>query len=175
MIRHFVPDERVGAVIAIEPSKLSERGIRGLILDLDDTLVAEVEHLPTDAVCRWLEEARRHLKVMILSNNTRKIRVAMVAEHLGIPFEHLALKPLRWGFERAFALLELPPNEVAVVGDQLFTDVLGGRLAGTYTILVEPLTPTERKWTRKIMRKAERIVLPPLCLHATSEGEHARP
>lgn len=155
MLRHLVPDERVSSVIDIDPEALSAKGIRGLILDLDDTLVDQFEKTPTEAVCGWISRAKGSLQVVILSNNRSRRRVAPVADLLDVPFIHLALKPLLFGFIKSLKLMGLPANEVAVVGDQLFTDVLGGRRLGSYTILVEPLCGTERRWARKLMRRAE--------------------
>ena len=159
MIRHLVPDQTVGAVVDLDPARLVAEGIRGLIVDLDDTLVCEAERAPTDPVCAWMAHAQEHLKVVILSNNSRRHRVAPVATTLSVPFIHRACKPLLLGFRRALALLDLPAWEVAVVGDQVFTDVLGGRRLGARTILVTPMTPQERKWHRKAMRGVERAVL----------------
>lgn len=130
MLRHLVPDERVASVIDIDPAALVARGIRGLILDLDDTLVDQFEKAPTEAVRAWLTRAKEALQVVILSNNRRKHRVAPVAALLEVPFVHLALKPLPFGFRKCLKLMRLQASEVAVVGDQLFTDVLVGAAWG---------------------------------------------
>lgn len=159
MLRHLVPDERVGSVTEIDPAALAARGIRGLILDLDDTLVHQAEHAPCAAVSGWIGQAREHLAVVILSNNRRRRRVAPIADHCGVPYVHLALKPLLVGFRRALAIMGLRAGEVAVVGDQLFTDVLGGKRLGAHTILVEPMSATERRWARRLMRRAEVALL----------------
>lgn len=159
MLRHLVPDERVSSVIDIDPEALSAKGIRGLILDLDDTLVDQFEKTPTEAVCSWLARAKGSLRIFILSNNRSKRRVAPVADFFEVPFIHLALKPLPFGFLKCLKLMGLQAGEVAVVGDQLFTDVLGGRRLGAYTILVAPMSATERRWGRKLMRRAELAVL----------------
>ncbi len=158
MLRHLIPDERVSSVIDIDPEALSAKGIRGLILDLDDTLVDQFAKAPTEAVCGWIARAKSLGQVFILSNNRSRKRVAPVADFLGVPFIHLALKPLLFGFRKSLKLMDLPAHQVAVVGDQLFTDVLGGRRLGAYTILVEPVSAIERRWVRKLMRRAELAV-----------------
>lgn len=159
LLRHLVPDETVRRVEELDPARLAAEGIAGLILDLDDTLVCAADPLATDGVCQWVESARAHLKVVILSNNHRHHRVAPVARQLSVPFILRAFKPLRSGFRRALELLDLSAEQVAVVGDQVFTDVLGGRRLGARTILVTPLSPHERRWARRLMRRLERTVL----------------
>ena len=158
VFRHLVPDERIGSVLDIDPAALSARGIKGLILDLDDTLVEQFEKAPDAGICDWIARARERLGLVILSNNRRRSRVAPCAETFGVPYVHLALKPLLVGFRRAVRMLGVRPHEVAVVGDQLFTDVLGGKRLGAYTILVDPLSP-ERRLLRRLMRRAESAVL----------------
>ncbi len=158
MLRHLVPDERVASILDIDPADLSARGIKGVILDLDDTLVEQFEKTPTEAVRTWMAHAREHLAMVILSNNRRRTRVAPIAAEFGVPFIHLALKPLLIGFRKALRILGADPREVAVVGDQLFTDVLGGKRLGAFTILVQPMSP-ERRLLRRLMRRAETAVL----------------
>lgn len=163
-----MPDQTVDAVEHLDAAQLAESGIAGLILDLDDTLVCAADTHLESSVCQWLEEARLHLKVVILSNNHRLHRVAPIADRLSVPYIWRAFKPLQAGFRRALAVLDLPASQVAVVGDQLFTDVLGGRRLGARTILVTSRSPRERKWARRLMRRAERAVLARL-LHTPVE------
>ncbi len=140
-------------------AELEAAGIRGLILDLDNTVVSwggsEVarEHLA------WVSDARdRGFRLVMLSNNFSE-RVMRVAEQMEIPFVASALKPLPTGFLAAVRRLGLPRRQVAVVGDQLFTDVLGAKLCGLYSILTEPLARRDHPVTG-VFRFLERLMLP---------------
>lgn len=159
MLRLLVPDERAHSVVEIDPATLADKGVRGIILDLDDTLVEQFECNPTEEIQRWLAFVKQHQAVVILTNNRHRCRVAPIATRLGVPFICCAFKPLQGGFRKALKLLGLSPLEVAVIGDQLFTDVLGGRRLGAYVILVQPLTGFEKNWGRRVMRWAEVALL----------------
>jgi HAD superfamily phosphatase (TIGR01668 family) len=152
------PQQYLDSVAAIDLKHLRRRGIRALILDLDNTLVAWGRERPARAVARWLKEARRQgFRQVIVSNNTGT-RVERVAQELGVPCIPKAKKPLGASYRRALALLSARPDETAVIGDQVFTDVLGGNRLGLYTILVRPLARRELFPTR-VVRLAERVVL----------------
>jgi HAD superfamily phosphatase (TIGR01668 family) len=125
---------------------------------LDDTLVHAIEPRAHPEMTAWIEAIRAEFKIYIVSNNPRRDRVELAALHLDLPFHHAAKKPSRQFFRRALTTMQLSPHEVAIVGDQLFTDVLGGNRLGAVTILVDPLSP-ERKWHRKMMRSVERLML----------------
>jgi HAD superfamily phosphatase (TIGR01668 family) len=101
---------------------------------------------------------RDGFKVVILSNNNLT-RVSKFAEPLGIPFIPAARKPMGKSFRRAVRMLELAPEQVVVVGDQMLTDVFGGRRAGLHTILVAPIAPKEEGWATQINRRIEKIAL----------------
>ena len=154
----FHPDLWVGSVTDIAIDSLQAKGIRGLILDLDETLVAAIEHTPSPQVSAWIQQMKSAFSLYILSNNRSSSRVRRVAEELHVPFSHLAAKPRRRGFRTALSELGLEPQEVAIVGDQVFTDILGGNRLGAFTILATPIAPESKLW-RKIMRACEGIVL----------------
>ncbi|MBU6429621.1 MAG: YqeG family HAD IIIA-type phosphatase, partial [Cyanobacteria bacterium REEB65] len=174
MIRSFLPDQTVDAIVDLDPQRLAAEGIRGLILDLDDTLVCQFDAEPADLVCSWIAVAKEHLKVVIVSNNRRHRRISLIAQRLSLPFIHRAFKPLLPGLRRALRMLELPADQVAVVGDQIFTDILGGRWLGARTILVSPLSQTETKWYRHLMRRTERAVLRQAQDRRAAPGERDR-
>ncbi len=138
--------------------ELEAAGIRGLIVDLDNTLLGfgetelAQEHL--DWVARALE---RGFRIVMLSNNL-SVRVNTLAARLNVPCFPNALKPLPFGFLRAKRSLQLRRREIAVVGDQLFTDVLGGKICGLYTILTEPIESKDFGVTR-FFRFFERLML----------------
>lgn len=112
---------------------------------------------PPEEVQAWVRRLReKGLAGCIVSNNF-SLRVRQVGAVLGIPVVGWALKPVPVGFWRAMAIMGTRPATTALVGDQLFTDVLGGNLLGMYTILVEPLSPDEFP-TTKLVRRLERLV-----------------
>lgn len=134
-------------------------GIRGLIVDLDNTLLGFRESELAEEHLAWVRDAlSRGMGVVMLSNNFSD-RVTMVAAALGVECIPNALKPLPFSFLRAKRMLRLGRREIAVVGDQLFTDVLGGRLCGFYTVLTEPIENKDFAIT-KVFRFFERLMLP---------------
>ncbi len=148
------PDLWVGSVSEISAEHLQAHGIRGLILDLDETLVSALENTPSPEVHAWIRSMKDAFAIYILSNNFNAARVQQVADELEVPCAFRAAKPRRRGFREALAAMGLQAHEVAIVGDQLFTDVLGGNRLGAYTILATPIAP-EHKSHRKVMRVVE--------------------
>ncbi len=159
MFKRLLPDQIVNTVFDIDLDELKARGVRGIITDLDNTLVSAKTPLATPQLVGWLDLVKdQGFKVVILSNNN-KTRVGNFAEPLGIPFIPAARKPAGAAFRRAIKLMELTSEQAVVVGDQMLTDVLGGRRAGLHTILVTPIAPREEGWATQINRRIEKIAL----------------
>ena len=159
MLKLLQPKEIVSRLEDINLQRLKARGICALLIDLDNTVVRRDHDLFTPEAKGWLERAREMgFKICIVSNNSTR-RVQNLARQVGVPFVHRAVKPLRRPFYRAMKLLGVSAAETAVIGDQLFTDVLGGNRAGLYTILVEPLPGKEFWATRLISRRLEKLVM----------------
>jgi HAD superfamily phosphatase (TIGR01668 family) len=142
----------------ISVEALLKLGKKGVLVDLDNTLtIWESEVLPQEAI-DWIEAAKKQgLKVCLLSNNKGE-RVKRLAGILGIPYVDKATKPRRRAFRQGMETLGTDPAETAVIGDQIFTDVLGGNRLKLYTILVVPISTHEFTGT-KLMRIVERAVL----------------
>lgn len=158
MLKLLCPAQICRAVEDIDLNRLWERGIRAIILDLDNTL-AEVHSLEVPApIRRWVEDAQQHGFRLCIASNSLPRRVRAFERLLGVPAISKAIKPRRSAFLRALACMDASPGETAVVGDQLFTDILGGNRLGLYTILINPLSPAEFGHTRMI-RLLERKVL----------------
>lgn len=152
------PSHAARRVYELTPEALSAMGVRALILDVDNTLTTHGNPEPDAAVQHWLAQMRAaNVPLMILSNN-RAARVAPFAERLGLAFESEGAKPLSRGYLRCCERFCLPPEQVAIVGDQIFTDMLGGNLAGVKTILVEPIEP-ETGFFFRVKRFVERPLL----------------
>lgn len=158
MLRLFLPDKHVSSIYEIDLKQLKDKGIKGIITDLDNTLVAWNEAHATKEVIAWFKTLKREgFKYIIISNNDES-RVQLFCEPIEVPYVHKARKPLRRNFLKAAKKMQLEPKEIAVIGDQLLTDVLGGNLGRFYTILVKPVVETDAKITR-FNRRIERRIL----------------
>mgnify|MGYP000847676718 CR=1 FL=1 len=156
-MRLLVPDLVLASVLDIDFGLLKRSHIRGLLVDLDNTVVpwgaADIE----PAFATWVAEARRAGFKVCLVSNARAARVNAFAGRLGIPGVSKAMKPLGRAFRRALKELGLEASEVAVIGDQLFTDVYGGNRLGMFTILINPLSTRELGTTRLMRRLEQRV------------------
>ena len=135
----FIPDYVFDSIFDITPELLKRHGIRAALIDLDGTMVSHKTALPTDEVAsfvRRLEDAGIH--VVVFSNNNAQ-RVGRFSEPLGVGYISHAGKPFSRGFRKAANRLGLSMREIAVIGDQIFTDVFGGNRAGALTCYVETL------------------------------------
>lgn len=118
---------------------LQENGIKGLILDVDNTLIDYYKNMP-DGVKNWCEDLKnKGIKFCIASNSNKKEKVKDVSKKLNIPYIYFAKKPLKMGLNKAKKIMNLEAKEVAVVGDQIFTDVLGANRCKMFSILVNPI------------------------------------
>jgi len=159
MFERLLPHMRVNAVYDIDLDELHARGMRGIITDLDNTLVGAKEPLATPRLIEWLDYVRtRGFKVVIVSNNN-EARVGKFAAPLNIPFIHAARKPMSKAFRNALDVLGMPAEKAVVIGDQMLTDVLGGNRMGLHTILVAPISPADEGVMTRVNRRIERIAL----------------
>ena len=137
---------------------LKEKGIVGLLLDLDNTIVARNESQTSEELSRLTIELKKQgFKICLLSNNWGS-RVKKIAGNMGVPVISRALKPMSWSYKLAMSKIGTKPSETAVIGDQLFTDILGGNRLGIYTILVKPVSGVDLPHT-KLLRKLENFVI----------------
>lgn len=158
MLSRLRPQLFLDSVQAIDLRLLRRQGIRGIIVDLDNTLAGWQAPRPTAEVLRWLRRMRSGgVQAVILSNN-RVARVERFAAECGVPFISNAGKPRMRNFRRAMELIGTTVRDTAVVGDQMFTDILGGNRMGLFTILVAPVNRHEFVGTRAV-RKVESAVL----------------
>ena len=154
----LLPTYRKNSVLDITPGFLDEERISALILDVDNTLSYHDSPTAEAGIEDWLLLMKRHgVRLVLLSNNTKK-RVRPFAEHLGIPFISMGMKPAPFGIFHAVPLLGAPLKHICMVGDQLFTDVLCGKFAGVRTILTEPFHLEDDRLF-KFKRKIENMLI----------------
>lgn len=152
------PDFYVLSLNEIPILELKEKGIKGLIIDLDNTLTNWNCHNIEPTVSQWLMDLDKlGFKTCIVSNNGVK-RIEATIIGLNVPFVANAFKPTKKGFKKAMELMDCQVDNTAIIGDQLFTDILGGKRVGITTILVAPRSKEEFFGT-KFTRLIEGLVL----------------
>ena len=172
-MKKLVPNVICESVFAVDLGKLKSLGISGLLVDIDNTLVPWGEPEIEDAFVAWIKKVKDEGFGICLVSNAKKGRARGFAQLLDIPAVGLALKPFRRSFRRGMGILNLASHEVAVVGDQLFTDVLGGNRLGIYTILINPISSKELDST-KLMRKIEHRILQKMVKRGHISARHAK-
>ena len=162
-LKLLTPNAQLDNVFEITPLWLAARNLKGLALDIDNTLAPT--HLPGDEaqIRAWLSPLRQaNIPIRIVSNGHPKRILEFCQlfklEYVGIFDYQMAGKPIPSAFQRAYRELGLTANQVAMVGDQIFTDVLGANMAGMYTVLVKPLSEKTMPHT-KLIRNLEKLVL----------------
>jgi HAD superfamily phosphatase (TIGR01668 family) len=159
MFACLLPHFRIARVEELTPERLCAMKIRALLLDADCTLKRYSAEDCTPEVAAWLQSLRTAGIGLCLVSNGLGPRIRRFAERLRLPFVAKAMKPLPWGCRRAVRTCGFLPDQTAIVGDQLFADVLAGRLAGLTTILVAPIHPEEEPWFTRVKRAPERFLL----------------
>lgn len=156
----FHPDLRIDSVVELTPEKLDALGIRSLLLDVDCTLKHyRAQELPPD-ISRWIDLMKKHEIGLCLVSNGRGPRIERFSKTVDIPFVAPAMKPLARGLRKALRIMNFEKPSTAMVGDQVFADLLAGKFAGLFTVLVTPLSPEQEPWFARMKRPFEKLVLP---------------
>lgn len=134
----FVPDLIINSVFELTEDILHKLGINAIILDVDNTLRAQGTLSPYKGVLEWIETMKRADIKMTIASNNFSANVAPFAKKLNLDFVSMSCKPLPIGLKKAVNKFGLDKKQVAIVGDQIFTDILGGKLTGITSILVFP-------------------------------------
>lgn len=159
MIRKLIPRLSVQSIYKIDLQALWQTGIRGIITDLDNTLVGAKNPAATPELTNWLlKVTAMGFKVVIVSNNS-ELRVSRFSDPLSIPYISSAKKPGNAPFRRALGMMDLKPEQAVVVGDQMLTDVLGGNRMGLHTILVVPISLKDEGFFTRINRRIEKAAV----------------
>lgn len=150
------PNEHFDKVEQITIEFLQKNKIKALILDVDNTLI-DYNRKMEESIIDWAKKMKgQGIKLYILSNTNHKEKVEEVANRLEIPYQNLAKKPLKMGFLKVQKELAEKPENIGVVGDQIFTDVIGGNHCNMFTILVEPIDKKDfwyTAWKRPLENK----------------------
>ena len=156
--RFLRPTSYAARIEEIDIDALRSDGVRAVIIDLDNTLVGYRLEEPDAKVAAWIEKAKQNeLQAIILTNNATEWALK-TAENLHVPCIPNARKPLLRGFYAALKALGTSSDDTIVIGDQIFTDVLGAKRFGMKVILTEPIVAREQWWMR-LTRFLERLVL----------------
>jgi uncharacterized protein len=128
-----------GSVLNLTPEMIQQYGLKGLVLDVDETLVPIRTGRASPELQQWVEQMRSFTSLWLVSNNLSEARIGGIARSLNLPYYLGAAKPSRRKIRAALRTMDLPAHQVGMVGDRLFTDVLAGNRLGMFTILVEPI------------------------------------
>ncbi len=155
----FYPKSYFNNILEININFLLENNIKAILLDIDNTLI-DYDNKIILGLEEWVENVKKHnIKFCILSNTNNKRKAEKMAKKLDMPYIFFAKKPLRFGFNRAKKIVQIEDSRrIAVIGDQVLTDVLGANRSGMYSILVAPLKNKDIFVTR-FNRMLEKIIL----------------
>ena len=152
------PKEHFKNVREIKIDFLKKNNIKALILDVDNTLL-DFDLNIIEGLEEWGKTMKENeIKCIILSNSNKETKVKMVADLLGIEYIKFAMKPLKRGFKMAQKRLEIPNENIAAIGDQIFTDVIGANRMNMFSILVKPLAEKDL-WMTRFKRPIEELVI----------------
>lgn len=154
----FKPEYRFKRIFEIPDDFFEKKGIRHLILDIDNTLSYHDSQEISDEVISWLECQKDKGIDMVLLSNNKAYRVEPFANKLGIPFVSDALKPLLKGYKEAISRFKWKKDEVASIGDQIFTDIWGANRLKITSVMVEPFHLEKGRFLR-FKRVLEKIIL----------------
>ncbi|MDI6860908.1 MAG: YqeG family HAD IIIA-type phosphatase [Caldisericia bacterium] len=166
MLKIFYPKEFYKRVEDINLNLDKYISYEGIILDLDNTLIKRGDTFIEEETFNWLKRAKESFKIGVISNNRKKREIEKIKE-LNIPIIFNGLKPLPFSFYKMLKILNLKRDKIILIGDQIFTDILGGNVLGFYTILVEPkdknrdfiLTKFQRFFEKSILKKIKNCVM----------------
>ncbi len=157
----YLPDVYQKSIYTINYQKLKENGIKCILLDLDNTMIPAKSKTVTGKLEQLIDELKKDFKVIVFSNAIKK-RVKPIAEKLALDYYAFALKPMQKYYLKALKEYRFKECEVAIIGDQIQTDILGGNRVGITTILVNPVSSKDFSFTR-LNRYLEKRKMEKMC------------
>ncbi len=155
----FTATRYVAAIQMIEVDWLVEQGVRCVLMDRDNTCVPRDSKVAPPEVLAWIDRVHAAgITTCVVSNNFHSKQVERSARELGSGVIHHAMKPAPFAVSNALRKMGVPAEEAILIGDQVYTDIVAGNLAGVRTILVRPQCTTDL-WYTHIMRIGERMIL----------------
>lgn len=154
----FIPDIYQKSIYTIDYQKLQNRGIKCLLFDLDNTLVPASIDVPNKKIKDLFTELKEKGFTLILFSNSPKKRLKPFKEKLEVDALASAMKPLPKSFVKVMKEYKFTVSEVAIIGDQLLTDILGGNRVGITTILINPVSKQDMVFT-KLNRRIEDFII----------------
>lgn len=152
------PKAQFNKVTDVTADFLKENNIKAVILDVDNTLI-DLDRKPLENVEKWIETLKKeNIKICIASNSIKKEKIEKVAKKMDIPFIYFSTKPLKRGLKKAVQILQEKNENIAEIGDQLFTDVLGANRMKMFSILTKPISGEKTK-LGELKRKIEKNYL----------------
>lgn len=137
----LIPCHMEQSIYSIDIHALAEQGVRVVLADLDNTLARYSERTPSQQLLEWKDALEQSgIRLFVVSNSRKSTRADQFCKAAGIPYIKHAGKPKKKGFLRAMELNDVTPEQAVMVGDQIFTDILGGNRCGIDTILVRPVS-----------------------------------
>ncbi|MBN2851370.1 MAG: YqeG family HAD IIIA-type phosphatase [Clostridia bacterium] len=155
---YYIPDYRAKSIFEIDYDKLRKLGIKGILIDIDNTLVPMHTRIPTEEAINWVKEMiHLDFKVCILSNANHE-RTSLFKDILAVTGVGMAFKPRKKGYLKALEVLALENTQCVMIGDQLLTDIKGGNKINMMTVLTEVLDKNEH-WFVRLKRVIENLFL----------------
>ena len=154
----FYPRKYFNNILEISIDFLKENRIQGILLDIDNTLI-DKDNKIIEGLENWVENLKdNNIKICILSNTNKKSKAEKISKLIDVPYIYFAKKPFKSGFRKAQKILNINAENIAVIGDQVLTDVFGANRSKMFSILVKPLQSTDI-WVTKFNRKIEKRIL----------------
>ena len=158
-LRYLTPSLHIKTVYDLPISWLKDKSVRAIITDLDNTLVPWRDYKVASDLARWFDSLHKHgFKTIIVTNARPSPTIKELSKKLGTQLVVGARKPISSFFYQALKIIDSTPAETCVIGDQVFTDVLGGNIVGCHTVLVDRISEAEFFGTR-LIRIFEKLVL----------------
>jgi len=137
---------------------LLSKDIKALILDVDGTLISGKKPVLSNGIKNWILNSKKYFYIYLLSNNPSKNRIKLIAEQLDLEFTYSGGKPGKRKLQKILNRIPYSPNEVAIIGDRVFTDILVGNRLGMYTVLVDSVDSYGKRIERNNLQYIERYL-----------------